>query len=120
MILPVEQRADPWDHSPQLARPPTYYKGEAATRIDDILVSTPLLRARCIGGYTVLGKEDATNGSDHRAVVMHCDIESFLGVGPPRHPKDDVKMRIRAVTSALEKGEPSRIATAYTDELETL
>ena len=29
-------------------------------------------------------------------------------------------MRIRAITSALEKGEHSRIATAYTDELEAL
>ncbi len=110
----------PWDPGSDIARPPTYYKGEHATRIDDILVSASLTRAKCLGGYTTMGKEHPMNGSDHRAVIMHCDINSFIGMGRPRPPKDDVKQRIRAMTSALEKGEPSKIAAAYIAELVSL
>ena len=57
------------------------------------------------------------NGSDHRAVILHCDVESHLGMGPPRAPHDDVKLRIKAVTSAMERGELSDTAQAYTDEI---
>ncbi len=121
MVLPTSQLgATPWNPRPQVTRPPTYYKGTVETRIDNFLVSAPLVRAGCIGGYAVLGKEHATNGSDHRAVVLHCDINSYIGMGPPRPPKDDVKRRIRAMTSALEGGELSKIATAYTEELKAL
>ena len=104
MVLPsTTPGSTPWDPGPDLARPPTYYKGEHATRIDDILVSASLTRAKCLGGYTTMGKEHPMNGSDHRAVIMHCDINSFIGMGRPRPIKDDVKQRIRAMTSALER-----------------
>ena len=103
-----------------MVRTSTYYKGATKTRIDDIMMSVSLTRARCTGGYTVLGKEHLTNGSDHRSVVLHYDMESFLGMGPPRPPSDDVIQRVRAVTSALKKGELSRAATAYAGELEAV
>ena len=92
----------------------------SAPLIDDFLVSAPLTGAKCIDGHAMLGKEHPTNGSDHRAVALHCDIDSYIGMGPPRPPKDDVKLGIRAVTSTLEKGELSKVATAYKVELEAL
>ena len=36
----------------------TYYKGDAATRIDDILVSAFLVRANIVGDYLEMRKED--------------------------------------------------------------
>ena len=62
-------------------------------------------------------EEHILRGSDHRAVIPHHDIESFLGMGPPRAPHDNVKIRIRAVTSARIKGELSDTAEAHTKEL---
>ena len=59
-------------------------------------------------------KEHYLSGSDHRAVILHLDIESFLGMGPPRAPHDNVNIRIRAVTSARIKGELSDTAETYT------
>ena len=71
-------------------------------------------------GYRVLDKDNATNGSDHRAVVFHCDTESYIGMEALRPPRDGGKQRIRAATSAQEKGELNKVATIYTAELETL
>ena len=41
-------------------------------------------------------------------------------MGHPLPPKGDVEQRIGAMTSALEKGELTKIATAYTEELKSL
>ena len=43
-----------------------------------------------------------------------------LGPPPPKRPHDDVKLQIRAVTTALEHGEPSETIQAYTEELKAL
>ena len=61
--------------------PPAYYKGDAATRIGDI--QAPPVRAKFTGDYLEMMNEHPMNGSDHRAVIVHLDTESFLGNGPP-------------------------------------
>ena len=106
--------------SKQAPPPPTYYKWEAATRTGDIFVSAPLVRAKLIEDYLEIRKEQFLNGSDHRAVTPHLDIGSFLEVGPPRSPHDNVKIRIRAVTSARIKGELSDTVEAHTRELDIM
>ena len=65
-------------------------------------------------------QEHHTNGSDHSLVILHCGVESLLGVGSPRVPHVDVKFRTRAAPVALEHGEPSVTAQAYTEELKAL
>ena len=65
-------------------------------------------------------EEHRLNGPDHRAVIIHLDMESFLGMGPPRAPHDNVKIRTRAVTSARVKGKLSDTAEAYTKELDAM
>ena len=62
-------------------------------------------------------KEHSLNRSDHRAVILHLDVESFSGMGPPRTHHDNVKLRIRSVTSTRIKGNLSNTAEAYTKEL---
>ena len=115
LILPsLDEDSSPWTRSKQAPRPPIYYKGGAATRIDDTSVATPLVRAKLTGDYLEMRKEHILNGSNHRALILHLDIESFLGMGPPRAPHDNVNIRIRAVTSARIKGELSDTAETYT------
>ena len=67
-----------------------------------------------------MGKEHSLNRSDHRTVILHLDVESFLGMGPPRAHHNNVKLRIRSVTSARTKGELSNAAEAYTKELDAM
>ena len=119
LILPsLDEDSPPWSKSKQAPRPPAYYKGEAATRIYDIFVSTPLVRAKLTGDYLEMREEHFLNGSDHSSVILHLDIESFIGIGPPRcPPHDNVKIMIHAVTSARIKRELSDTAEAYAKEL---
>ena len=78
--------SSPWSKSKQKAHPPTYYKGGAATRIDDIFVSTPLIRAKAVGDYLEMREEHRLNGSDHMVVILHLDVETYLGMPPPTTP----------------------------------
>ena len=82
-----------WSKSKQASRPPAYYKGGAATRIDDIFVSTPLVRVKFAGEYLETVEERRLSGSDHRAGILHLDMESFLGVelGTPELPTITLK-----------------------------
>ena len=121
LIIPNERHCPltrPWNPRAGGARPDLLLQGGG--RIDDILVSASLFRAKYTSGYTEMGKEHPIDGSDHRAIILHHDVESFLGIGPPRLPRYDVKLMISEVTSALEGGEHSKIALAYTEELDTL
>ena len=86
-ILPsLDEDARPWTQGRQAKRPPTYYKGDAAIRIDDILVSASLVTANFAGGYLEMRREDTLNGSDHRAVILHLDTETFVGMPPTLPP----------------------------------
>ena len=89
--------------------------------MDDILVSASLVRANIAGNYLEMRKEDTLklglNGSDHRAVILHLDTGTFLGMGPPRAMQDNVKVRIQTVTSTLEHRECSNTAQAYMGEI---
>ena len=96
LVLPsLDGDSRPWAHDPQAKRPPMYYKGSAATRIDDIMVSASLARANYTGEYLSIREVDTLNGSDHRAVILHLDTEAYLGMNPPRVAHDNVKARIR-------------------------
>ena len=77
LILPsTDDGALPWTKVKRAARPPAYYKGGAATRIGDILISASLFRGNYAGDYLAMTKDDTLNGSDHRAVILHIDTET--------------------------------------------
>ena len=118
LILPsLDEDSSPWLKKKQAG---ATLPRHTTPGIDNIFVSTPLVRVKLTEDYLEMRKEHFLNGSDHRAVILHLDIESFLGTGPPRVFHDNVKIRIRAVTAARTKGKLIDTACAYTKELDAM
>ena len=81
--------------------------------------SAPLVRAKYACDYPEMVREHTLNESDHRAAILHLDTETYLRM-PPRAMQDNVKVRIRAVTSPLERGEQSNVAQARMGEIDAM